>query len=314
MKQKDKKQLNASAILWLDHHIDSFKTSFKRNLSAPLAFVFTVLMIAIALAIPMSLYIIFSSVQQLTTHWDGDKQITIFLNDNVSASKADSLAKELVKNALISNAYVVNKAKALEDFQQQMGLDAISSNLPNNPLPHLIIVEPDSSLSDINSLETLENHLTSHQHVQLVQFDLLWFQRLQAILDVINRIQWIVSITLLLAISLIIVNVVRWEVTARHSEIEIIKLVGASDAYVRRPFLYSGLWLGLCGSMLALIIVSASAWLIQLSTTQLAALFGSDFRLASLSIDVSLFIVVCISVLGIVSSWIAVSHKLKQYT
>ena len=125
-------------------------------------------------------------------------------------------------------------------------------------------------MSDIDSLKTLEKELKNLKQVQLVQFDLLWFQRLQAILDVITRIQWIVSIILLIAIALIIANVIRWEVAARHSEIEIIKMVGASDAYVRRPFLYSGFWLGLSGSIAALFIVSMSAWLIEQSTTQLA--------------------------------------------
>jgi len=314
MKRSQTKHINATAILWLEHHIDSFKTSFKRNISNPLSFTFTVLMIAIALSIPMSIYIIFSSVQQLTQHWDNDKQITLFLNDNVSLAQAQSLAKNIIDNPLILNAQVINKQQALEDFKQQMGMNALSADLPDNPLPHLIIVEPETTILDIQSLQTLETELKNIQQVQLVQFDLLWFQRLQSILDVINRIQWIVSIILLFAIALIIANVIRWEVSARHSEIEIIKLVGASDAYVRRPFLYSGLWLGLIGSILSLLIVTLCTWLIQLTTTQLASLFGSDFELSYLTVSQSLLIVVSISLLGVIASWIAVSHKLKQYT
>ncbi len=314
MKRRKNKQANAIAILWFEHHIDSFKTSFKRNITNPLSFAFTVFMIAIALSIPMSIYIIFSSVQQLTQHWDNDKQITLFLNDKVSLTQAQSLAKNIINNPFILNTQVINKKQALEDFKQQMGMNALSADLPDNPLPHLIIVEPKTAVSDIQSLQTLEAELKNIKQVQLVQFDLLWFQRLQSILDVINRIQWIVSIVLLSAIALIIANVIRWEVSARHSEIEIIKLAGAADAYVRRPFLYSGLWLGLAGSLLSLLIVLLCTWLTQLTTTQLAALFGSDFKLSYLTITQSLLIVVSISFLGILASWIAVSHKLKRYT
>jgi cell division transport system permease protein len=305
--------LNTRAILWFEHHIDSFKLSFNRAISSPVSFVFTVLMIAIALSIPMSLYVVFSSVQQLTHQWDSDKQITLFLADNVSYAQAQQLATTIASKSEIVNASVINKQVALDEFKQQMGLDSIAENLPQNPLPHLIIANPEATLSGLESLHRLENELISLQQVQQVQFDLLWFQRLQAMLAMINRIQWIVSIVLLLAIGLIIANVIRWEVTSRHAEIEIIKLVGASDAYVRRPFLYSGFWLGIAGSIAALIIVSLCSWLIQQSTTTLSSLFGSDFQLTSLSIDLAGLIVICASLLGVGAAWIAVTHKLRPY-
>ena len=314
MMPRKNKQLNTKAVLWLEHHINSFKSSFKRNLGNPLSFSFTVLMIAIALSIPMSLYILYSSSQILTQQWDSDKQITLFLNDNISLTQAQILAKDISNNRLVLNAQVISKQQALEVFNQQMGMGALSTDLPENPLPHLIIVEPQTNLSDIQSLQTLENELKNSKQVQLVQFDLLWYQRLQAILNVLKRIQWITSTILLFAIALIIANVIRWEVNARHSEIEIIKLVGASDAYVRRPFLYSGLWLGLSGSAIALLIVSLSTWLIQLTTTPLTSLFSSDFKLAYFSFDQCLLIVISISFLGVIASWMAVTHKLKQYT
>ena len=314
MKNKAHKQFNASAILWLEHHIDSFKASLKRNLSSPLSFSFTILMIAIALSIPMSMYIIFSSAEQLTQDWDNDKQITLFLNDDISLSQAQAIANEINSHHLVLSSAVIDKQQALQDFKQQMGAETLSAQLPNNPLPHLIIVQPETSLSDIQALQTLQQELKGIKQVQLVQFDLLWFQRLQAMLDVIHRFQWIVSIILLLAIALIIANVIRWEVSARHSEIEIIKLVGASDAYVRRPFLYSGFWLGLSGSLVALLIVTLCTWLVRFSAVALAELFGSDFTLSYLPVSLSLIVVVTVSVLGVIASWVAVTHKLKHYT
>ncbi len=306
--------LNTQAFLWFEHHIDSFKLSFSRAITSPVSFIFTALMIAIALSIPMSLYVVFSSVQQLTNQWDSDKQITLFLADNISYSEAKKLAESIANKDEIANAFAIDKQVALDEFKKQMGLDAIAENLPKNPLPHLIIANPEATLSNFGSLQTLENDLRNMKQVQEVQFDLLWFQRLQAMLAVINRIQWIVSIVLLLAIGLIIANVIRWEVTSRHAEIDIIKLVGASDAYVRRPFLYSGFWLAVTGSVLALFIVSLCSWLIQQSTTKLSSLFGSDFQLTSLSIGLASLIVISASLLGIGAAWISVMHKIKAFS
>ena len=315
MKNKSKQgSLNTQAFLWFEHHIDSFKLSFARAIASPVSFIFTALMIAIALSIPMSLYVAFVSIQQLTNQWDSDKQITLFLADNVDFTQAQQLAKTIADKKEIANASAVDKQVALDEFKQQMGLDSIAEHLPQNPIPHLIIANPESTLSDFESLHALEIELRNLSQVQQVQFDLLWFQRLQAMLAVINRIQWIVSIVLLLAIGLIIANVIRWEVTSRYAEIEIIKLVGASDAYVRRPFLYSGFWLGIAGSVAALMIVSVCSWLIQQSTSKMSSLFGSDFQLSTLSIDLALLIMISASLLGVGAAWIAVTHKLKPYS
>ena len=314
MKNKSSKSsLNNQAFLWLEHHVDSFKLSFARVISSPISFAFTTLMIAIALSIPISLYVVFSSVQQLTNQWDSDKQITLFLNENVTYTQAQQLANKIASKDTIANASAINKQTALDEFKQQMGMESIAENLPQNPLPHLIIANPDTTLSDFDALQALENELRDIKQVQQVQFDLLWFQRLQAMLSVINRIQWIVSIVLLLAIGLIIANVIRWEVTSRHAEIEIIKLVGASDTYVTRPFLYSGFWLGFAGSLLALFIVVICSWLIQQSTTRLSSLFGSDFQLTSLTLGLASLIIIGASGLGVGAAWVAVTHKLKLY-
>ncbi len=313
MKHIQKKNYNAAAIFWLEHHLESFKGSLKQHLANALPFSFTVTMIAIALSIPLSLYIFFASTQQLTQDWDSDRQITLFLNDNIDMTGANDLAQKINSNSLVSSTTVVNKHKALEDFKQQMGVGAMTADLPENPLPHLIVVEPHPSVNDTESLNKLNTQLQNIEQVQLVQFDLLWFQRLQAILSVVNRIQWVIGIILLFAITIIIANVIRWEVTARLREIEIFKLVGASDAYVRRPFLYSGLWLGFTGSVLALIIVTLSSWLVERSTHRLMSLFGKEFELQSVSFNLAIIIIAVISLLSVIGSWAAVTHRLRQY-
>ncbi len=312
-KKKSQANLNTRAVLWIEHHIESFKLSFSRLKKSPAAFISTTLMIAIALSIPISLYLLFSSVRALTYDWNSDKQITLFLKDNVDFAQAQQLTQSISSMQGIANAMAVNKQTALEEFRQQMDLGSLTKSLPENPLPHLIVVNPESTLTDLQSLITLENDLRGLKQVEQVQFDLIWYQRLQAILAVIHRVQWIISIILLLAIGLIIANVVRWEITGRHAEVEIIKLVGASDAYVRRPFLYSGFWLGFTGAVLSLFVVSLCSWLVHQATSKLAALFGNDFDLSRISFGLASSIIISVSMLGVVSAWIAVAHKLKVY-
>ena len=298
---------------WFLHHTESLGKSFSRILSKPLEFIFTTLMIAIAFAIPLCMYIIFASAHQLTTQWDSDKQITLFLDTKTSLSQAKSLAKKISTFQHIQDVTVIDKESALEEFSQRSGLGEISAGLTENPLPHIIVANPDLVVSELNTLHDLQNKLQQLPDVEQVQFDLLWFQRLQAILNVINKIAWMISIVLLVAIGLIITNVIRWEVTSRHDEIEIIKLIGGSDAYVRRPFLYSGFWLGFTGAVVAFLAVTIGTWMLQDSTNVLVTLFDSDYQLTMLSVLDACVIFACAAVIGVLSAWIAVTHKLKGY-
>ena len=298
---------------WLLHHVESLRKSFTRILSSPLEFIATTLMIAIAFAIPLCMYIIFASTQQLANQWDSDKQITLFLHKNISLNQANTLAHKILSYKNIRDTAVIDNHTALEEFSHQSGLGAIASDFKDNPLPHIIIVNPDYTVSELTTLKSLEEKLSQLPSVEQVQFDLLWYQRLQAILNIVNQISWMISIVLLAAIGLIIMNVIRWEVSSRHSEIEIIKLIGASDAYVRRPFLYAGFWLGFIGAVIAAITVAIGSWLIQSSTHLLASLFDSDYQITMLSLGVIAILFLCAIVLGIGSAWIAVTQKLKEY-
>ena len=314
MKAKTENKLLINRIVsWLKHHAESLHDSIQRIVTSPLSFIFTVLMIAIAFSIPISSYIFFLSAKQLTQQWDHDKQITLFLKKDISLSQANTLAKDINAKTEIESAIVLDKKTVLEDFKTQTGLASITDNLSSNPLPHLIVATPTDELSHLDELKALQESLENYPQINQVQFDLIWYQRLQAMLVIIKRIQWIVTLLLLTAIALIISNVIRWEVSSRHAEIEIIKLVGATDAYVKRPFLYAGLWLGLVGALAAIIIIACSTWLIQNSSQMLSALFHNDLQLATLPAGAVLLILISASVIGIVSAWIAVTHKLSAY-
>lgn len=300
--------IKTSLIHWVYSHKESAKKSFSRVLENPLSFLFTALLIAIAFAIPMSIYILFSSIEQLTDNWDSDRQITLFLTQEVSFDEAKKLADSIANQTGVESIKTVNNEDVLEEFKRETNFNLYPESIGGNPLPHIIEIAP-SIEADIYDLTEKLKLFTEVQHVQ---FDLLWFQRLQAFSKVILRIQWIVSVLLFFTVALIIVNVIRWEISSRQSEIEIIKLIGASDAYVRRPFMYFGALLGLVGSALAVVMVTLSCWLINLTLSDLTNLFDSDYRISSLPFLLAIVIILLGGLVGIVAASMAASQRIRM--
>ena len=296
---------------WLKHHIDSAKNSLSRLLASPLSFVITILMISIAFIIPAAVYVVFNSMDKLTHHWSNDNQITLFLRSDATLQQAKSLRDKLLARPDIATSSVVDKEKALLQFKERSNLATITDSLPANPIPHLVVANPKDSLVELGALQLLYNDLLELTIVDHVQFDLIWIQRLQTTINTLYRVLWILTALLLAAVFLIIANVIRWEVASRHDELEIIRLVGGSDAYVRRPFLYSGFWLGTIGAAMAIVIVKISGWIIGNSLEQLLSLYSDEAQLASLPVNLMILMLVLGGLFGSVGAWVAVRQRLQ---
>lgn len=306
-------KLKVAIRYWLQHHADCARKSLQRLLENPFSFTITILMISIAFTIPAAVYVLFSSAENLAASWSNDKQVTLFLRDDVNLQTAQSLRDKLVKRLDIESAAVISKDEALKDFKQQSNLGSIADSLPSNPIPHIVIATPSKSVTELSALKTLQTELQKLSGVELVQFDLVWIQRLQTMLEVLFRILWLITILLLAAVALIIANVIRWEVASRHDELEIIRLVGGTDAYVRRPFLYSGFWLGFLGAGLAVVIVKISGWVIGNSLQKLMDVYESDIQLTVLPVSLVLLILLSGGVFGTGGAWLAVRQRLQSF-
>jgi cell division transport system permease protein len=298
----------ASLTHWFHSHKDSAKKSIYRASGNPLSFLFTTLLIAIAFSIPMGMYTLFSSVEKLTSQWDSDRMITLFLAEEITFEHAKKLAGNLSDDSELDSAEVVNKNDVLEQFKRETNFNLFPDSSSENPLPHIIVIKP-SINADITSIT---QDFSSMDEVQHVQFDLLWFQRLQAFSRLILSIQWIASVLLIFTIALIIINVIRWEISSRQSEIEIIKLLGASDAYVRRPFLYFGGLLGMVGATLAVLIVTASIWIINMTLVDLTSLFNSDYHISHLPLMLAVLVIFIGGWVGILAATLAANQRIKM--
>jgi len=240
------------------------------------------------------------------------KQITLFLADDVNYASAVTLAEQLKQDSDFSSVELIDRQQALNDFAKRSQLEGLIQNLPQNPLPHLLLLMPREQNQGLQQLEQLQQRLEDLNEVAYFQLDTLWLQRLQAWQDLANRSLTIVTALLLLGACLILINVIRWELASRRDEIDIMYLVGASDRYIRRPFMYSGFWLGLFSGALALILVLLASALIYPSLGRIDALYGSDLAAKSLlEWETCLIVLGSSALIGLFSASIGANSRLQ---
>lgn len=266
-------------IHWGMRHVQSALFAAGRLARTPMATAFTVLVIAIALTLPTALFLTIVSVRSATGDFANAVDVNVYFKQNVSLEKARQLAGSLRERSGVASVEVVSADAALEVFQEQSGFGDAIEALGENPLPHALTVRPDTGATDATQMESLRRYLAAWPEVELVQVDSEWVQRLNAILDLLRRVVVGAAVLLGAGVLAIIGNTVRLEIFNRRAEIEVTKLVGGSNAFVRRPFLYTGLYYGLAGGLVATLLVLTGLSLLNSPVIRLAQSYGSDFRL-----------------------------------
>lgn len=263
--------------LYLVQHLRVAVDSLGRLWKTPFASALTVAVIAIAIALPMALTLILTNTQNLVGTWDSRPQLSIFLHQDIDHGRADAFTKRLQTRSDVSDIKHLSAAQALQEFQQLSGFGAALDALPDNPLPEVVIVTPALDANTQPDLEPLQTWIKTQPEVEFVQFDKQWMERLQTILQIANRSVILIASILALAVTLVIGNTIRLEIQNRCTEIEVAKLVGATNGFVRRPFLYTGIWYGLWGGFLAWLLVDGALLTLHAPIQRLSTLYGSAF-------------------------------------
>ncbi|HEU4616471.1 MAG TPA: permease-like cell division protein FtsX [Gammaproteobacteria bacterium] len=271
----------ASAKRYFTLHAQNLVGAAGRLARQPFATTLTVLVIAIALALPAGLKVLINNVGVLSASWQGAADFSVYLNLDVEKARAEALAKEIGARPDVESVQLVDRDEALADFRAHSGFGGALDALDENPLPHTLVVRPASGAR--GDLEALAADLGKLPEVALVQLDTAWVARLRAILALAGRLLDVVTALLGLAVVLVIGNTIRLEINSRSSEIEVMKLVGGSDAFIRRPFLYLGLWYGFGGAAIAALLVAGTLAVLAPSASALADLYGSDFAIGGLT-------------------------------
>ena len=270
----------------------------------------TAAVIAIALAMPSGLYLLLGNLERLSGSWDGQASLSVFLKNEVTAADASALLKRVREWPEIDSVQLITPQQALDEFSQRSGFSDVLAALEENPLPAVLIVIPASEHTRPEAASALRKRLSALPETELAQLDLQWVQRLTAMLDIARRGVLVVSALLALAVLLVIGNTIRLEIQSRHEEILVTKLIGATNGFIRRPFLYCGIWYGALGAAIAWLLVETGFWLLSGPVAQLASLYHSDFNLETLPFQLLGLLLAGGISLGLLGSWLAVGRHL----
>lgn len=295
---------------YLTRHAQVALNSLGRLFREPVGALMTVAVIAIALALPAALYLVTGNLQKLSTQWDGDATISVFMKQTTAATDTAALADRLKTWPEIADVKVITPDEALAEFKDLSGFGDALALLDENPLPAVLALRPATDLSQGDAADQLLQRLRAEPGVDLVQLDLQWVKRFKAMVRLAQKAIGLIASLLGLAVLLIVGNTIRLEIQNRRAEIEITQLIGATPGFIRRPFLYSGVWYGLAGALLAWLLVQLAIWSLGGPVSELAGLYDSAYRLAGFSVQEFLLLLVAGTLLGLAGAFVAVGRHL----
>lgn len=318
-KREQKTGAKLSSISWQARfraykkdHQRVLRDSLQRLLKKPITSAMTWLVIGIALALPVAFYVAVGNLHQLSEHIDSDAQVSLFLHAKTPEKAAQALLERLQQQPEILQAVLINKDQALQEFQALSGFADVLDHLKQNPLPFVIELKPSAEHAAPHKVQVLLAKLEADPLVDIAQLDLQWVQRLNAMLILAQRIAFGLVLLLSLGVLLVIANTTRLEVESRRDEIVIVKLVGATDSFVRRPFLYTGIWFGLGGGVIASLIVALGLAVLDQPAKSLAGLYDNTHTLLGLSLLDTLWLWVMSGLLGFFGAWFALNRHLDE--
>ena len=296
---------------WFARHVSTSIGSLGRLFRQPFASLMIILVIAVTLAIPAALNLVVKNARSVSEGWDNALDFSIYLDRGLNESEAEALARLIQQRADVESVQLITASEALIEFKRQSGFGEALDHLSENPLPHTLVVRPGAANTS-QSMILLQEELGNLPEADVVQVDTDWVRRFHAILDIVKQAIVIGASLLGIAIIVIIGNTIRLDIQNRREEIEVTKLIGASNAFVRRPFLWSGFWYGLFGGLLALGLVQYGLYLLEQPAARLAGLYQSDVTVLSLTLVESLTILGVGIALGLVGSWFAAARHMRR--
>lgn len=264
---------------WLRAHRQALQQCIQHLRANRTGTLVTLLVIGVTLALPAALYVLVGNAAVVGDAWRGSVQLTLYLDDDLSADQGEALAARLRDDASIETTRFISRDAALAEFRAHSGYQDVLDLLDDNPLPASVVLTPWDTL-DRNALVTLRQRLQDLPEVTAAQLDQQWLERLLALLDWAHRVILMLALAISLAVVVIISNTLRLEIARNRDAIVVMKLIGATDRYIQRPYLYGGLLLGALGGGASWLLVTALVAVLNGPTAELAALYDSYFRLA----------------------------------
>lgn len=281
---------------------------FKR----PLGNILTLAVLTLALTLPSTFYLLAKNVVVVAQAWQSPTQLTLYIEQSIAEPTAERLAGELRGWSEIDTVDYISPQQGLEQFRQNAGFEQALSLLDDNPLPAVMVVKPSEAWQSDAQATALAAKLRTESAIEEVRLDSDWLQRLAAIKQLAISLAMIVSGLMLVAVFLIVGNTLRLQVLNQKDEIQVMKLVGATDQFILRPYLYTGVWYGLIGGVCAWVLTAVVTILLDNAVATLAGLYESSYRLVGLSWDETLILFMVAAFLGLGAARLSAGRHLKE--
>ncbi|MBM4216297.1 MAG: cell division protein FtsX [Gammaproteobacteria bacterium] len=297
---------------YFSRHAQALLSALGRLIRQPLGTVLTIFVIVIALALPSTLWLLVKNARIAAGDVTDSIELSVFFKTDVPLAKAEQLAEAARQRPGVEEVTLISADEALEEFRQYSGFGAALDALQGNPLPHVITLRPDVAYANPQGVESLKRYLSAWPEVETVQFDGEWVRRLTAILDLLRNVFAVFAIVLGVGVLAVVGNAIRLEIRARRSEIEVTKLVGGTNAFVRRPFLYEGVIFGLLGGAAAVGIVSLAVASLIEPVGRLASLYGGRYALVGIEPLEALVLISGGTLLGVLGAWLGAARLIAR--
>jgi cell division transport system permease protein len=316
MKQTHRKRTGQRLVekfhAYLLNHAHGLFSSLGRLSRAPFTSAMTILVLAVAISLAGCFYIVVANIQQLTGNLQASNQMSLFLKEHVTEAAGQKMADQLVQNSNIETIKFISKKQAMDEFKANSGFGDALNALDNNPLPNVIQVLPKDILDSREAIDNLLAEFKQIPQVEFVQVDMQWVERLQTIMMIASRGVTVVGVLLGFAVTFITGNTIRLELHNRQDEVLISKLVGATHAFIQRPFLYTGFWLGFIAGFSAWLIITIMLLILESPVEKLSSLYNSSFELLFLSFSEFILMLMIASLLAVLGSWAVLHYQLRQ--
>lgn len=273
---------------------------------SPFASLMTIAVLGLSLTLPATLYVVVKNSQAVGAQWETASEITLFLQKELNSEQVETFKRRIELKDEVSSVSWISRDDALREFREYSGFGSAIDYLESNPLPDVLLVIPSADYRTSNRAADLQASLARESEVADAKLDLDWIERLQALVRLVEDSLAALALLLCIAVVLIVGNTIRLGILNRRDEIMIMKLVGATNGYIQRPFLYTGAWYGIVGGFIAWVATILLVWWLRAAVLRVTELYDSQFRLQGLTFN-ELLILWCIAVgLGLLGSWLAV--------
>ncbi|MGI2038691.1 permease-like cell division protein FtsX [Shewanella frigidimarina] len=309
---QSKLPLSGRIVMFFIRHVQQGMSSMGELWRSPVSSIMTMAVLGVSLSLPAALQVLVKNAENITQSWNSAAEISLFINKGRSEQSIQSLLSRIKAFREIESVTYISRDQALEEFQRLSGFGEALSYLDENPLPAVVTVTPSLKYSSPSGARELLVKLERESEVNFGRLDIEWLERLQALLKLLEKTVLAIAALLVLAVVLVIGNTIRLAIMNRRTEIEVMKLVGATEAFIQRPFLYTGIWYGVIGGILAWLIINLLVWYLDGALAELLGLYGSELTIQSLSFSELIKLVLLASFLGWLGSYLSVRQHLRS--